>query len=95
MYRKPSFIAAVKGSDQNIGLPVPYGFSQWLRGKESTCNPRPLGQEDLLEEEMATHSGILAMDREAWQAIVHAVKESDVVEQAGASSPQIKKAFVP
>ena len=56
---------------------------------------RPLGQEDSLEAGMAAHSSILAMDREAWQAIVHAVKESDVVEQAGASSPQIKKAFFP
>ena len=95
MYRKPSFIAAVKRSDQNIGLPVPYGFSQWLRGKESTCNLRPLGQEDPLEEEMATHSGILAMDRGAWQATVHGVKESDVAEHTCASSPQIKKAFFP
>ena len=36
-----------------------------------------LGQEDLLEKEMATHSSILAwknpMDREAWQATVHGV----------------------
>ena len=54
-----------------------------------------MGQKDPLEKKMATHSSILAMDREAWQAIVHAVKESDVVEQAGASSPQIKKAFFP
>ena len=36
-----------------------------------------LGWEDLLEEEMATHSTILALenpvDRGAWQAIVHRV----------------------
>ena len=36
---------------------------------------QPLGGEDPLEKEMATHSSILAwtipMDREAWQAIVH------------------------
>jgi len=36
-----------------------------------------LGWEDPLEEDMATHSSILAwkipMDREAWQAIVHGV----------------------
>ena len=36
-----------------------------------------LGQEDLLEKEMATHSSILAwknpMDRGDWQAIVHRV----------------------
>ena len=40
-----------------------------------------LGQEDPLEEVMATHSSILAwrilMDREAWRATVHSVTESD------------------
>ena len=39
-----------------------------------------LGQQDPLEEEMATHSSILAwripMDREAWRAIVHGVSKS-------------------
>ena len=38
------------------------------------------GQEDLLEEEMATHSRIpawrISMDREAWQARVHGVTKS-------------------
>jgi len=38
---------------------------------------RSLGQEDPLEEEMATHSSILAwknpMDRRAWWATVHKV----------------------
>ena len=38
-----------------------------------------LGREDLLEEEMATHSSILAwsipMDRGAWRAIVHEVTQ--------------------
>ena len=41
---------------------------------------RPLGWEDPLEEEMATHSSILAwripMDRGAWWATVHGVTES-------------------
>ena len=41
---------------------------------------RSLGQEDPLEKEMATHSGILAwripMDRGAWWATVHAVTKS-------------------
>ena len=40
------------------------GLSRWLSGKESVCNAgNPgliLGQEDPLEEEMATHSCILA-----------------------------------
>ena len=40
-----------------------------------------LGQEDPLEEHMATHSSILAwrspIDRGAWWAIVHGVAKSD------------------
>ena len=44
-----------------------------------------LGREDPLDEEMETHSSILAwknpMDRGAWQAVVHRVmKELDVTE---------------
>ena len=35
-----------------------------------------LGWEDPLEEEMATLSSILAMDRGAWRAIVHGVTKS-------------------
>ena len=35
-----------------------------------------LGQEDPLEGEMATHSSILTMDREAWQATVHGIANS-------------------
>ena len=39
-----------------------------------------LGQEDPLEESIATHSSILAwkipMDRVAWQAIVHGIAKS-------------------
>ena len=35
-----------------------------------------LGREDPLEEDMATHSSILAMDRGAWWATVHWVAKS-------------------
>ena len=35
-----------------------------------------LGGEDPLEEEMATHSSILTVDREAWRATVHGVPKS-------------------
>ena len=43
-----------------------------------------LGQEDPLEEEMATHSFFCLenpMDRGAWWAIVHVVTELDTTEQ--------------
>ena len=36
------------------------GFPSGPDGKESACNAGDLGQEDLLEKGMTTHSGILA-----------------------------------
>ena len=43
---------------------------------------QPLGWEDLLEEEMATHSSILenSMNRGVWQATVPGVTVSDMTE---------------
>ena len=38
------------------------GLPWWLSGKESACNAGDLGQEDPLEEEMATYSSILAWE---------------------------------
>ena len=46
-----------------------YGLSWWLSAKESECNAMQetwfnlLNQEDILEDEMATHSSILAWRR--------------------------------
>ena len=57
------------------------GFPGGSDDKESTCNAGDLGSipvvEDPLEEDIGTHSSILAwsipMDREAWRAIVHGI----------------------
>ena len=57
----------------------------WLSGKESTCQAGDAGSIPgsgrSLEDEMATHSSILAwetLDRGAWWAIVHGVAEESV-----------------
>ena len=43
-----------------------YGLPRWLSGKESSCQQemqiQSLGQEDLLEKEMAINSSILALE---------------------------------
>ena len=44
---------------------IQYGLFWWLGSKEYACNSgnaddAPLGQEDPLEQGMATHSGVLA-----------------------------------
>ena len=61
-------------------------------GKEPACQCRrckrcrfnSLGQEDPLEEGVATHSSVLAwrisVDRGAWQPTVHGVAELDMTE---------------
>ena len=69
-------------SHQHSGLP------RWRSGKKKTYLPIQelhetqfpfLGWEDPLEEEMVTHSSVLAwrilMDRGAWQAPVHRVTQ--------------------
>ena len=76
------------------------GFLDGSDGKEFAYNVGDLGSiprfEDLLEEEMATHSSILAwripMDRGAWQTTVHGVTESDMTEQL--STAQSFKSFI-
>ena len=51
--------------NENMLSIVP-GLPRWLRGEKRICLPmqevwvQPLGQEDPLEKEMATHSSILA-----------------------------------
>ena len=56
---------------------------------------RSLGQEDCLEEGMATHSSILAwripMDGGAWRAIVHGVAESDMTKPLSTHTVPDKK----
>ena len=66
--------------------PIP-GKPWWLSSKESTCNAGDVrdrgsisGSGRPLEEEMATHSSILAwrdpMDRRVWRATAHGVAKS-------------------
>ena len=66
-----------------IGYPLEYSWTslvaQMVKNLPTMQEPQvqSLGQEDPLEERMATLSSILAwripMDRGAWQAIVHSV----------------------
>ena len=71
---------------EGIGYPLQYSWASLVA--QMVKNPPAmgetqvqfLGQEDPLEEGMATHSRILAwripMDRGAWQATVHGVAKS-------------------
>ena len=60
---------------------------------------RSLGQEDLLEEGLATHSSVLAwripMDRGAWRATVHGITKSQTrLERLSTAQQHILKVFV-
>ena len=61
------------------------GFPRWLNGKESACQAEygvwPLGWEDPLEKEMATHSSILA-----WE--IPWTKEPDRLQSLGSQKSQ-------
>ena len=54
--------------------------SRWLSGKESAGNTGDvnliLGWQGTLEEEMATNSSILTIDRGSWQATIHGVDKA-------------------
>ena len=53
-----------KGIQKKRGYMYTYGLPGWCNGKKSACQckrlVRSLGQKDPLEEEMVTHSSILA-----------------------------------
>ena len=84
-----SLLPPHRGLGWTHGLPLQYAFSSWaslvaqmiknLPARQET-QVRPLGQENPLEKEMATHSSILAwknpMDRGAWWAAVHGITKS-------------------
>ena len=58
-----------------------------------------LGQEDLLEEGLSTHSSILAwripMDRGGWRATVHGITQSQTqLERLSTAQQHILKVFV-
>ena len=54
--------------------------SMWLSGKESVGNAGDmnliLGWQGTLEEETATNSSILTIDRGSWQATIHGIDKS-------------------
>ena len=75
-----------RSTGEGIGYPLHYSWASLV--DQLVKNPpamqetwvRSLGWEDPLEEEMATHSSILAwripMDRGAWGATIHGVAKS-------------------
>ena len=84
---EPGLIPGMGGSPgEGIGYPLQYSWAslaaQWVRNPPAIQETwvRSLGQEDPLEESMATHSSILAwrisMNREAWWATIHGVTKS-------------------
>ena len=85
---------------EEIGYPLQYSWASLLAQLVKTLPPlweswvRSLGWDNPLEEDMATHSSILAwripMDRGAWWATVHRVAESDMTDLAQHSKNPIK-----
>ena len=81
-------LTSVLGSSPGAGIGYPLQYSWASLVAQTVKNPPAmreswvlfLGWEDLLEEGMTTHSGILAwripMDRGAWRATVHGVSKS-------------------
>ena len=67
-----------RSPEEGIGYPLQYSWASLVAAGETWV--RSLGQEDPLEEGMATHSSILAwripMDRRVWQATVHGAEKS-------------------
>ena len=72
------------------------GKEPMYQGRRQETWVQSLGQEDPLEEGIATHSSILAwrilMDREAWQATVHRFTKSRTqLKQAGEQFNLLRK----
>ena len=74
----------VQGSVESAVTPGHLGLPRWLSGKQSACQCRrsrfdPWIRKIPPEQEMATHSSILALenptDREAWRATVQEVAQ--------------------
>ena len=84
-----------RSSGEGLGYPLQYSWAspvaQLVKNLPAMWETwlQSLGWGDPLEEEMATHSSILAwrtpMDRGAWLATVHGVTESDMTEKQSAA----------
>ena len=80
--------------EKNLQLTSSPELPWWLKWSSLTAvqetQVRFLGQEDPLEEEMATHSSILAMDGGAWWLQSIGSQESDTTWQLNHQHPEKK-----
>jgi hypothetical protein len=74
-------IGSGRSPGEGLGYPLQYSWAALVaQTKEFACNAGELDLRDPLEEDMATHSSILAwrisMDGGAWRATAHGVTKS-------------------